>query len=158
MKTYLAGAIEYAPDRGKKWRHDLIPFITQELGHEVFDPSVNEWELLTPEEKEFFRSWKVDNPDRYLRTVKKIIGKDLQVIAEETDYLICFWDEYCTKGAGTAGEVTLAFHLNIPVYMIADMPIRKISGWALGCAAEIFASVDQMKEWLTRKYGVKLQG
>lgn len=146
--VYLAGAIEYAPGGGKEWRREIGEFLRDELNVPVFDPCRNELDLLTPEEKARFRAWKSEDPLRFASTVRKIIDHDLNNLLHHTRYVVCLWDEACTRGAGTAGELTLAYRHDVPVYMVLSMPRQEVSSWALGCAREIFESFDQLKEYL----------
>jgi hypothetical protein len=144
MRVYLSGAIEYAPDNGRAWRAELTPFL-ESLGHSVYDPASDERKNLTDEELTSFRSWKSSDLPRFQQTIRKIIAYDLDRILHQTDYLVCFWDEFAQRGAGTQGELTFAYRMNIPVYLIAGMPITKISGWILGCSTGIFTTVDHFK-------------
>jgi hypothetical protein len=150
--VYLAGAIEYAPGGGKEWRREIGRFLTQDLGIPVFDPCTNEMDLLTPEEKDQFRAWKTCAPQRFTSTVQKIIDHDLTNLLEHTCFIVCLWDEYCTKGAGTAGELTLAYWHGVPAYVVLGMPRDRVSSWALGCATEVFDSFEALKEFLNANH------
>lgn len=147
MRAYLSGAIEYAPDHGRAWRAALMPFL-KSLGHEFYDPAHDEKKNLTDEERASFRTWKTADLQRFKQTIRKIIAWDLKWIAERTDYIICFWDEHAGKGAGTQGELTLAHYLGIPVYLVAGIPIERISGWILGCSTEVFSSFEELQSFL----------
>ena len=76
MQIYLSGAIEYAPDHGKAWRAQITPFL-QGLGHDVYDPAMDEKKNLTDEEVRNFRAWKRADLERFRVTVRKIIAWDL---------------------------------------------------------------------------------
>ena len=64
VDSRLAGAIEHAPDRGRTWRAELTPFL-HSLGHEVYDPVLDEMKSLTDEERLNFRVWKTTDLGRY---------------------------------------------------------------------------------------------
>lgn len=151
MLVYLSGSIEYAPDKGKSWRASLAPLL-RSLGHEVYDPALDERKNLTDEEVRRFRTWKVANPQRFRLTIRKIIDWDLDWIEHKCDYVIAFWDEFAQRGAGTGAELSFAYRRGIPVYMVAGMPREQISGWILGCATEVFSNFDELKQFLTSKY------
>lgn len=146
-QIYLAGAIEKAPDGGKAWRSALAVFL-QEQGFRVFNPCINEEELLSPEEKVNFREWKVSCPERFMAIVRRIIDHDLDNLLNHTSFVICYWDEHVGGGAGTAGELTLAHVHKIPVLMVLGMPRRAVSSWALGCVTEVFESFDELRAFL----------
>ena len=148
MVIYLSGAIEHAPDYGRAWRTQLAPRLSA-LGHEVYDPAADEQKNLTDEEVRNFRRWKRDDLDRFRRTVRKIIEWDMDWIERRADGVICYWDEHCSKGAGTQAELTAAYRRGVPVYLVAGMPVEKISGWILACATEIFRSFDELEIFLS---------
>ena len=147
MLFYLAGSIEYSPDLGKGWRAQLTPAL-KALGHEVYDPAEDELKNLTETEVREFRSWKKSDLPRFRRTVQKIIAYDLDLIEHRCNAIVCYWDQYAGRGAGTQGELTFAHRLGIPVYLICGMPVEQISGWLLGCATEVFTSFDELQEFL----------
>lgn len=148
MNVYLAGAIEAAPDGGREWRERLRPFLENELHHTVYDPTHHELNVLSDGERKAFRTWKVTDFPRFQEVMHRIIKQDLKYILFHTDYVICKWDEYVMAGGGTQGELTLAFYHNIPVYLVSDIPVEKISSWILGCVTEIFDSFEGLKAHL----------
>lgn len=150
--VYLAGAIEHAPDGGKQWREELARFVEERLGLPVFNPCVQEAGLLTPEEKLHLRSWKVTDPERFRGVIRRFVDNDLKHLLTATEFVICFWDEFAAKGAGTAGEVTLAYHANIPVYLVCGVPTERVPGWILACATEIFVDFSSLKHRLQQLY------
>jgi len=150
MLFYLAGSIEYAPDFGKAWRAQIRP-VLQCLGHEVYDPAEDEQKNLTDTEMREFRSWKKTNLGRFQQTVRKIIAYDLDLIEHHCDAIVCYWDEYAGRGAGTQGELTFAHRLGIPVYLICAVPVDQVSGWLLGCATEVFESLEDFCQFAQKK-------
>jgi hypothetical protein len=152
---YLAGAIEYAPDGGLGWREAITPFLHYDLGHQVYDPAKDARKSLTEEESENLRLWKESDFPRFQAAVRKIIEFDLDVISR-SDYVICCWDEHVTKGGGTAAEVTSAFRLGIPVYLVTSLPVSTISGWILACCAGIFNGFEELKVYLRHTYSQRV--
>ena len=67
--------------------------------------------------------------------------------------MVCYWDEAAGRGAGTQGELTLAHRAGVPVYLVLGMPVEKVSGWILGCATEVFGSVEELCDRLAARYG-----
>jgi nucleoside 2-deoxyribosyltransferase len=142
MLVYLAGAIEYAPDKGKAWRERLTPLL-QALGCEVYDPARDEQKNLSDDERDHFREWKASDLLRFQRTIRKIIDWDLEWITRRADAVVVYWDEYAGRGAGTSGELTAAYRYGKPVYLVAGIPVEKISGWILGCVTQVFRNFDE---------------
>lgn len=157
MLAYLCGPIEFAADGGKLWRRKLTPFLREKLGHRVYDPAEDEKKNLTDEEVASFREWKATDLDRFRRVVRKIIQFDLDLIENKADYLICYWDTSGAQSGGTPAELTAAFRKGIPVYLVSDLPLEQISGWMLGCADRVFASLDDLKKFLAERYGRERQ-
>lgn len=151
-QVYLAGAIEYAPDQGLFWREDVSRFLKDELKLSVFDPACRERILLSDEEKQCFRKWKTHDRERFLPVMRRLIDSDLSQILEKTSFIVVYWDQYSAQGTGTAGELTLAYLHDIPVYMVLGIPVEQTSSWVLGCATEVFVSFDQLKNFLSERY------
>jgi len=145
---YLAGSIEYSPDFGKGWRADVTRLL-KDLGHEVYDPAEDEKKNLSEIEVREFRSWKKTDLPRFQQTVRKIIAYDLDLIEQRCDAIVCYWDQYAGRGAGTQGELTFAHRLGIPVHLICGVPVEEISGWLLACASEVFRDFDEFREFMS---------
>ena len=154
MLFYLAGAIEYSPDLGKSWRAEIAPFL-QSLGHAVYDPAEDETKNLNEIEVREFRSWKKTDLPRFQQTVRKIITFDLDLIETRVDAVLCYWDQYAGRGAGTQGELTFAHRMGVPVYLICGIPIEQVSGWLLGCATEVFATTEEFRAFAQSKFALK---
>ena len=146
MLIYLSGSIEYAADLGKSWRAEIAPFL-RALGHQVYDPAADEKKNLDEDEVGEFRRWKVSDLSRFQQVLRKIIAWDLDWI-DKSGAVVCYFDEAAARGAGTQGEITHAHRQGIPVYLVLGMPQEKISGWVLGCATQVFASFNDLKNVL----------
>lgn len=155
MLIYLCGAIEYSPDHGKAWRAEITGFL-HELGHEVYDPALDEKKDLTEQEVREFRGWKQTDLPRFQQTIRKIIQYDLDWVEERCNALIVYWDEHAGKGAGTQGELTVAYRRGVPVYLVTKLPVGQVSGWVLGCASQIFPNFEELREYLTKKRSQEL--
>ena len=152
MTAYLSGAMEYAPDQGRRWREEVALLLKNRLGHEVFNPN-EEWnQILSEEEKLHFREWKENDEERFKTLMNKIIDRDLNYLTEKSDYVICKWDEFASKGGGTHGEITVAYRNNLPVFLLCEMPRNRISSWILGCSEKIFSDVESLLLELEARY------
>lgn len=152
MHVYLAGAMEYAPDRGCGWRSDLSIFLREELNQAVFNPCEEEPKVISVEERQHMARWKREDLPKFRAAISKIILYDIKAVLNETDYIIVYWDEHVLKGAGTHGELTVARYHNIPVYMVSDIAPEKMSSWIIGCTTEIFPDFESLKEFLSKKF------
>jgi len=152
MKAYLSGAIEYAQDGGEAWREEITRWLKERLNHDVFNPAL-QTSTLTQEELTNFRQWKVVDYPRFKATVRKLIQRDLEAIAHEIDYVICYWEEGVLRGGGTHGELTMAYHLGKRVFTVLGMPRREVSSWILGCSTKEFENFEKLKAYLEQEYG-----
>lgn len=150
--AYLSGAMEYAPDRGEKWRKSISIRLKQELGHEVFNPNEESNIILSSEEKSNFKSWKESDIEKFKLLIHKIIDHDLGFLTKKTDYVVCYWDEYASLGGGTQGEITVAYQNKIPVFLLTKMPVTRISSWILGCSEKIFFDENSLISELKNQY------
>lgn len=170
LTVYLAGSMQFSPDFGEGWRKEITPFL-ESLGLEVLDPCKLEPEKLKnfrpnrlPKqvynlhgEKVPIKYWhdlaETNDPKlykRFLRMMRAVIHFDLDIVEQETDFIICLWDETTGKGAGTHSELCAAFRKNLPVYTVATC---KMPAWAKGCCTEIFLTFDDLKKFLQEEYG-----
>ncbi len=147
-RVYLSGAIEHSSDGGRGWREEIGRFLAEELGDEVYDPAADEKKDLTEEERRHFRRWKTEAPERFRKTVRKIIAWDLGRIETRSDCVLAYWDDSAARGGGTAAEITLAHRLGKPVYLVLGMPLESASGWVLAAADEVFEDFDALKAFL----------
>lgn len=152
MLAYLCGPIEFAQDGGRLWRRKLTPFLRDQLGHRVYDPAEDEKKNLTDEERANFRGWKTQDVDRYRRVIRKIIAFDLDLIENKADYLVCYWDADAAQSGGTPAELTVAHRKGIPVFLVTPLELGAVSGWMLGCADQVFATVEDLKEFLAARF------
>ena len=150
--AYLSGAMEYAPDGGEKWRKNISERIKQELGHEVFNPNEESNKLLSSEEKSNFRNWKENDEEKFKRLIHKVIDHDLGFLTNKTDYVVVYWDDYASLGGGTQGEITVAYQNKIPVFLLTNMPVTRISSWILGCSEKIFFDENSLISELKNRY------
>ena len=146
-RFYLSGGIEHSGDGGRGWRKEIVEFL-ESVGDEAYDPAADEKKDLTDEELNGFRAWKSVSPERFRGVVRKIIAWDLGRIEAHCDGVLAYWDEAAARGGGTAAEITLAYRLGKPVYLVLGMPREAASGWVLACATKTFASFDDLKRAL----------
>ncbi len=157
MMAFLCGGMEYAADGGREWRERIRSWLQEKLNHRVYDPCVESRRIFTREEQECLPTWKLTDLDRYHKAMHIIINHDLNVMASQADYVICFWDEDAARGGGTQAELTAAYRKGIPVYFVTALPVEKVSGWVVGCTSRIFSTFDELKSFLTATYGSEVR-
>lgn len=164
-QVYLAGAIQAAPDQGKRWRTILSQQLF-DLGFKVFNPCERTdgpilerfgWKKFAWDEIK-----KPDNREQYLEVMREIVNKDLTAMLE-SDIIVVYFDRYVQLGAGTYGEMTVATWHNmnchrakekIPVYVVlaSDMEFNSLPGWIVGCTDKVFDSFKTLVDYLEKEH------
>jgi hypothetical protein len=148
-RVYLSGGMEYAADEGRDWRQTLHIWLTENLKCEVFNPNIESDKFFAREYPSIdFRVLKEKDIAQYATIVRQLVEIDSTEIAEQSDLVICYWDESAMRGAGTKGELTIAKYFDKPVYMVTSMSPQEIPGWELGCTSLVFSSFHELKEFL----------
>ena len=145
MIAYLSGPIENAENNGADWRNDITKWLRSKLNHKVFDPVIETKSIIKNHNSNDFRLMKKSNPEQYKRLIRQIIKIDLDAVVNSTDYLIVKWDESVFKGGGTHGEVTMAYWLKKPVFLVNELPIDDVSSWIFSCSEHVFDNFADLK-------------
>jgi len=152
MIAYLSGPIENAENDGANWRESITPWLKDEIKHDVFNPVLATRKIISNLTNTQFREMKDTNPKKYKNLIRQIIDIDIKAVVGETDYLIVNWNKSVFRGGGTHGEITLAYYLKKPIYLVNHVPLDDLSSWISSCATEVFDSFDDMKIHLLSTY------
>ncbi len=150
--AYLSGPIENAENDGADWRKSLTPWIKSTLSHKVFDPVIATRDITKGLTSSEFRNMKRSDPDKYKKLIRKIINIDIEAVVNNSDYLIVNWNKSVFRGGGTHGEITLAYFLKKPIYLVNNVPFDHLSSWIFSCSTEVFDSFEDLKTYLIKKY------
>jgi len=153
MIAYLSGAMEYAEDEGEGWRKNITGWLALNLKHSVINPVEESRLIISNAGSHDYRNWKKTDLPRYKDFMNKFVLRDIDAVTKEANYIICLWNEKVFKGAGTHGEVTLAFEHSIPVYVVNQVPLTDLSGWIIACSTEIFKNIEELQLFLLNKFG-----
>ncbi|HIA95096.1 MAG TPA: hypothetical protein EYO16_07445 [Candidatus Marinimicrobia bacterium] len=152
MIAYLSGGMENAQNEGADWRTEITVWLKNNLDHEVIDPVLESEKLVIQNDAKDYRDWKTTNPGKFKEFIRLLINQDLRAVIGKADYLIVLWDESILYGGGTHGEVTMAYWVDRPVFLINKLPEEKLSAWISSCATETFGSIDGLKEALLKEF------
>ncbi len=154
IRIYLSGGMEYAENEGRDWRSALQDWLESTFSCSIFNPNRESERFLARRHPGLdLRELKFTDIVRFTRIVSEIVDLDCREIADQTDVVICYWDEGAMRGAGTKGELTMARFTGKPVYMVTSMPPAEIPGWVLGCTTRIFGSFEELKTFLQYEAG-----
>lgn len=134
---YLAGAMQYSPDGGKKWRRNLKSLLN-DRGYYCIDPTKEEDVLLLED------GWKnslSNNFNKFQKNMQTIINHDLYFV-DMSDHVICNYDDFA--GGGTFHEIGECFLKKKNLYLLnlKNIPLHKMSWWALGCCTKVVSSYE----------------
>ena len=162
--VYLAGAIAKAPDFGSEWRLEAEKKL-RTFGFDTYNPLDGEKEIFGGISREEFYKMKQKamerkHPSTFLNTgaatvLKKMVALDLKKLLE-SDYVLAYWDKYIS--GGTPGEITVAYYKKIPVVLVYNMGLSRVSEWVLGCSEAIYPNlvegINHYRE-LARELGLR---
>ena len=151
MIAYLSGPIENAHNDGADWRNEITKWLEIKLNHRVFNPVIETKSIIKSDNNDF-RVMKKTNPNEYKKIIRKIIKVDLEAVVNNSDYLIVKWDKSVFRGGGTHGEITMAYWLKKPVFLVNNLPIDDISSWIFSCSEYLFENFDDLKIKLEELY------
>ena len=152
MIAYLSGPIENAKNDGASWRKMMTDWLNEKLNHKVFNPVIETKPILEKYRGKNFREMKKTSPLEYKRVIREIIKVDLESVVNQADYLIVKWDKTVFKGGGTHGEITMAYWLGKPIYLVNELPVEDISSWIFSCSNYVFNNFDDLKSKLKKLY------
>ena len=152
MKAYLSGPIENAENDGASWRQDITLWLKKNLNHKVFNPVIETKRIIGHRDASDFRSMKKTDPIKYKKIIREIIKLDLEAVINGSDYLIVKWDESVLKGGGTHGEITMAYWIKKPIFIVNSLSIDDMSYWIFSCSDFIFDDFKSLKKKLMQLY------
>lgn len=160
--AYLAGAIQHAPDKGKTWRAEITPAL-EALGLQVRDPCI-ETDGYIFAKHNFDGNWAklltTHNLSKVQEIAQEIVEEDLRVV-ERAEIILCYFDKYILRGAGSYGEITVAANQKIhgakdkSIYIVLapDMKPIDIPVWIIGCVDYIFPDFTSCLQHIEKENG-----
>lgn len=142
-KIYLSGPIEFATDGGVGWRKIATDYLRAK-GFEVFNPIESSLELLNSvginsvqEYNDLKKMAATDSSlmDKYIEATRLFIDYDIKQL-KSSDIVFALLDK--TASGGTAGELTVARDICLPVIALANKnEMIQMSAWVFSCVNEI---------------------
>lgn len=152
---YLSGGMEHAPDGGVQWRVDAAERL-MDINYFPIDIAAMD-ELYRQHHGEVFFDYGDDDERRCdlkkkARIRKHFVEADLQLIINDSQALVVYYDESVRKGAGTISECQVAFMHDIPVFIVSYWEDWKnnVPGWLHAISTKIFTSFEDLYQYLDR--------
>lgn len=146
--VYLSGGMQFSNDLGASWRIQcstalkgmgyypidittLDKAYTEQFGHLYL--FLNDSELL----------------QRKSNIRKQIIYTDIQLVINDSDALIIYYDESARRGAGTISECQTAFDRDIPLFLVNSyQDVAEVPGWLQAETTKMFNTFEELYEYL----------
>lgn len=155
LRVYLSGPCENAPEDGATWRKQITPFLKDELGLTVLDPTCKPFKLsFSPNEEDEFkivRNLRTEGKYQELaKCMREVVHVDLRMI-DSSDIVICQLDAD-QPTYGTIDELVVACGQKKPVYLCCKQGLQYIPLWLWGRIPYnyIFKSLNEIKTRLLR--------
>ncbi|OGU28710.1 MAG: hypothetical protein A2X67_09210 [Ignavibacteria bacterium GWA2_55_11] len=151
--VYLSGGMQYAPGGGASWRSTFRAWAEEALGHRVIDPVKESNKLMVRWRK---KGRVLRGSDRvggdWPKFFRTIVDRDVDLVINRSDYVVCLWNSGARRGAGTQGELTVARMSRKPVYVVSRTNRTNLPGWVQGCLTEHFSNFADLQDFLVNQY------
>jgi hypothetical protein len=151
--TYLAGPIDrVSPEDASDWRRHITAELAK-MGIKVLDPVMAEDGKNVMGNLDAWR--KEGNAEKIRQFARKIfLHRDIDWVARAS-FMTVFLPDKNVEVCGAYGEITLAYTLKKPVYIITTRPLvpLEVPYWAVGISAEIFEDWQQYLNFVRGRWG-----
>jgi nucleoside 2-deoxyribosyltransferase len=142
VKVFLSGPIEHEADDGRGWRSRVQTELLAQ-GYDVFNPLDSSDKILSDcnvKSAQEYNQLKKDihvyeNLVKYREITRHFVDIDLYEL--RTSHIVLAKVSAVASG-GTAGELTVARMLDIPVVAFCNEPLQTVSGWVLSVPDVLF--------------------
>lgn len=148
---YLSGGMEHAVEFGAQWRI-TVSVALKHLGFFPLDITALDREY----EKQHGNLWNGIDPTDVLQKKanirKHFVYTDLQLIKNDSDALIVYYDESVRRGAGTISECQFAYLHDLPIFVVSAWKNweKEVPGWLLALSTKCFSDFASLFEYLER--------
>ncbi len=147
---YLSGGMEHADDEGAGWR----VAVSNELRAIKFFPldiTALDRAYTAAHGKLYSHSGEENYIKRKANIRKHFVYTDLELIKNDSDAIILYYDESVRLGAGTISEAMVAFLHDIPVFIVSrwEKWWEEVPGWLQAVSTRIFTSFDDCIAYLS---------
>jgi len=153
--TYLAGPIgDVKIKQATKWR-DWITVELDKIGIDTMNPFGKYGDRLAAVRSKLHNWNKYGNIDAIRGMVAtEIIPPDLKMV-EDCTFVTLWVPREGVEICGSYGEITYAFKLGKPVYIVTKRRLRPVNlpNWAIGCSTWIFKKWGDYLREVEKKYG-----
>lgn len=144
---YLSGGMEAAKDNGQTWRRDCSIEL-EKLGFLPVDIAALDLEYI----KKHGRVYLDTDPKNFLQYKSNIrhqfIHTDLQLITNDCDAVIGYYDQSFKDGAGSFAECQCAYDQEKPLFVVSALP--HVPSWLKALSTKLFFNFDDLYNYLAK--------
>lgn len=146
---YLSGGMEHAVDLGAEWRV-VVSDALRRLEYFPLDITALDAVYAERHGKLYMEFEEGEELLRKANIRKHFIYTDLELIKNDTDAVLLYYDESVRRGAGTISEAQVAYLLDIPVFVVSAWEDwrKEIPGWLHALSTRVFTSFDESIDYL----------
>lgn len=153
---YLSGGMQHADNLGLGWRTTCserlrkMKYFPLNITELDINYSKNHGEL-------YYMEKGADHLLNKANIRKHFVFADLQLITNDSDALIVYYDKSARTGAGTISECQVAYNNDIPIFLVSAWEDweTEVPGWLQALTTKIVTSFDQLYEYLDKlPYGI----
>lgn len=144
---YLSGGMQFAANEGAGWR-SVVSEGLKGLGYFPLDITALDVEYAKKHGK-IYSEYGDDERGLMLRKAnirKHFVFTDLELIKNDSDALIVYYDESVRRGAGTISECQYAFLHDIPIFIVSAWEDwkKEIPGWLHALSTKVFTNFGDL--------------
>jgi len=150
---YLSGGMQHADNLGADWRFETSDRIRR-MGYEPLDITALDKAYAAKYGQLYFPE--PSDPQGVLRFKSNVrqhfIRADLDLITEDSDAVILYYNESVRKGAGTISEAQVAYLHDIPLFLVNAWGTNfdEVPGWLQALTTKMFATFDELYMYLAQ--------
>lgn len=148
---YLSGGMQFTPDLGASWRIKCSGVLKK---MEYFPLDITQLDIsYTKAHGELYKSFGAES-EHHLQMKsnlrKHFVYTDLELIKNDSDALIVYYDESVRRGAGTISECQIAYNLDLPIFLVSayDDWHKEVPGWLQSLTTKIFTNFNDLYFYL----------
>lgn len=156
---YLSGGMEHSSDGGAGWREETSAVLRAKEYYPI-DIAELDRQYNQHHGSEVYADFGQGEEGLLRRKAnirKHFVQTDIQLIINDSDALIVYYDESVRKGAGTIAECQMAFMHDLPIFIVSDWEdwTTELPGWLHAISTKVFTSFNDLYAYLDRlPYGV----
>lgn len=155
---YLSGGMQHSPDLGGKWREEISVALRN---MKYFPLDITALDIAyTEHHGDLYHSFGSD-PQYHLQMKsnlrKHFVYTDMELIKNDSDALIVYYDDSVRFGAGTISECQMAYEYGLPIFVVSAYTewTKEVPGWLQALSTKIFTNFEDVLSYLDRlPYGI----